>query len=162
MIKRFAFVLAAMLATTLYANAQTGRPATPQPAVRVVFFTADWCPNCRVVAPRLEAALRGAPQAERVDIDITDSARWDASLERALDQRVVGLYNAYVGTTGFAVIAAADTGETIACVTRLHEPAVIAAMIARAMVRSQEPAAGARGLGVDAGCPAERPPPLQK
>jgi thiol-disulfide isomerase/thioredoxin len=156
-----AFTIGLFFSTMMgpFAQAQSARVAAPQPAVRVVFFTADWCPNCRVLAPRLEAAMRGAALAEQVDIDITDSARWDASLERALDKRLVRLYNAYVGTTGFAVIAAADTGETIACVTRVHEASVIAALTARAIARTRERAPGARADGRDPACPAERAPP---
>lgn len=153
---RMLMVLAMGLATGAPAFAQA---SSGKPSVQVMFFTADWCPNCRIIAPKLEQAMLQAPGAEQVTIDITDSARWDQSQERALEKRLVRLYNAYVGTTGFAVIAAADTGETIACVNRLHEPLVIRAMIARAVTRVATRPAHQRADGRDPACPAERAPP---
>lgn len=131
----------------------------PKPSVKLVFFTADWCPNCRIIAPRLDAALARVSGVERVNIDITDAARWDASLERALDANVVRLYNAYVGTTGFAVFAAADTGETLGCITRLHDAAVIASLAERAKQRVASAAPNARAPSRDLSCPTERAPP---
>lgn len=149
----FAFVVLAFGA----ANAQPPRAQTP--SVKLVFFTADWCPNCKVMAPRLDAAMRQMSGVQRIDIDITDSARWDASLERALDGGVVRLYNAYVGTTGFAVFAATDTGETLGCVTRVHDATVIATLAERAKQRVATSPPHQRAPSRDLSCPAERPQP---
>jgi thiol-disulfide isomerase/thioredoxin len=129
--------------------------------VKLVFFTADWCPNCNVLAPRLAQASANLDGVERIDIDITNAQRWDASLERALDRRVVRLYNAYVGTTGFAVIAAGDTGETIACVNASFEAATIEIMLRRAIERVGATPPHQRAQRAQRACPAERaqPPP---
>lgn len=148
-----ALAFACGLAGAAFAQTPSQKP------VKVVFFTADWCPNCRFLAPRLTEAMQRVDSAERIDIDITNAKTWDDSLERALDKGIVRPYNAFVGTTGFAVITASDTGETIGCVNAIFESAAIERLIRRGVERVRTLPAGQRALARDSTCPKERAPP---
>lgn len=127
-------------------------------SVKLVFFTADWCPNCRVLEPELMRAVGRVTGVERIDVDITNAGRRRESQARADEGGVRRLYDAYVGKTGFAAIAAADTGETIACVTSAYAAPEIEAALRRAVarIRTRPPLARADSHGT--GCPAERRP----
>jgi thiol-disulfide isomerase/thioredoxin len=109
--------------------ASTGS-ALGEPVVKVVNFTADWCPNCRILNPRLDEAISAFPGEEivRVDLDVTEIRRGSSALEKAAVEtrllqkadthKVAYLWNWYGGITGLAVAVAADTGEPIACFMR--------------------------------------------
>ena len=45
--------LIAVLFTTLLSAV----PASADPVVTVINFTADWCPNCQILNPRLDEAI---------------------------------------------------------------------------------------------------------
>ena len=98
------------------------------PLVRVVNFTADWCPNCRIFDPRLEQALEQLHdqgfEAVKVDLTITRTGSQDERL--AFWQRLPANMNAAgIGPlhkgfqafpyTGYAVVVAADTLEPLVC-----------------------------------------------
>ena len=105
-------------------------PAAAAPAVKVINFTADWCPNCQILNPRLDEAIAAFEPGsiERVDLDATEIRRRSSALEKAalntqlLQQadahQVAYLRNWYGGITGIAVAVAADTGEPITCFMR--------------------------------------------
>ncbi len=121
------FVLSPTMGMTKTAVARQPEP----PLVRAVLFRADWCANCHILEPVLEQAMVqavGVP-VELVVLDFTDAARWDQSIEIALDHDVVGIYNAYAGITGLVVLTSADTGERIDCINRTFSaPAMVHAM----------------------------------
>lgn len=100
----------------------------------LVNFTAEWCPNCIILEPRLEAALsRLAPGViSRVDVDMTNEATSNESFYRVDGTPLVEAYIDYVGQTGLAAIVTADTGEVITCVTRLYTAEAISQIILRA------------------------------
>jgi thiol-disulfide isomerase/thioredoxin len=118
------------------------------PVLKVVNFTAEWCPNCRIFDPNLHAALEGFDDGtvELVTIDITDAAAWDASTERAIEANIIPIYNGYVGITGLAVLVAADTGEKIECLNRTLDAEGIAMMIDRSRDRVGTTAPGNRAV----------------
>lgn len=97
--------------------------AAADPALRVVSFTADWCPTCRVLDPRLEQAIRMSDTSDIVlsQFDLSDHrSKSDAELESthgklALKWKVDEIWAQYRGRTGFAVIAAFDSGEALGC-----------------------------------------------
>ena len=105
-------------------------PAISEPIVKVVNFTADWCPNCRILNPRLDEAISAfdGDDIVRVDLDVTEIRRGSTGLERAAVEtkllqkadkhQAAYLWNWYGGITGIAVAIAADTGEPIACFMR--------------------------------------------
>lgn len=104
--------------------------AASEPVVKVINFTADWCPNCQILNPRLDEAISAFPTGsiERIDLDVTPIRRRSSALEKAaletelLQQagahKAAYLWNWYGGLTGLAVAVAADTGEPIACFMR--------------------------------------------
>ena len=104
-------------------------PAFGQPIVKIINFTADWCPNCAVLNPKLDAALADFAEGEilQVDLDLTASQSTDEAERQqafrdatALAQfhQAEYLWDWYGGLTGLAVFIAADNGEPISCATR--------------------------------------------
>lgn len=100
----------------------------PDVKVRVVNFTADWCPSCRIFDPRLHKALDelNDPSFEQISIDLTVTKTgsmdqrtkfWDG-LPGYLETRHIGrLHSGFMGfrNTGYAVVIAADTQEPLFC-----------------------------------------------
>ena len=122
MLRAFALLMACTLAAVPTSSAE--------PAVKIINFTADWCPNCRILNPRLDEAIDAFPpgSVERIDLDVTGARRGTPALDVAAVHtealRVAGahkaayLWNWYGGVTGIAVAIAADTGEPITCFMR--------------------------------------------
>lgn len=115
-----AFILAALIFVSGAAAAYA------EPAVKVVNFTASWCPNCRILTPRIEEAVAGFPEDEvmLVTIDMSDlrgkgqAVKWEtvARLKAQTEAHQVRyLWDWYGGYTGLAIIVAADNGEPISC-----------------------------------------------
>lgn len=103
--------------------------AAADPSVKIINFTADWCPNCRILNPRLDEALEqfSAEEAVRVDIDMTglrgegETAKWALVEElkaQTLEHQVRYLWDWYGGFTGIAIIVASDNGEPLSCFNR--------------------------------------------
>lgn len=104
--------------------------AGAEPSVKIINFTADWCPNCQILNPRLEEAMEGFEDGsiERVDLDVTRIRRNSSTVDRAevqtellllADQHQVAyLWDWYGGITGIAVAVAADNGEPLTCFMR--------------------------------------------
>lgn len=105
-------------------------PGQAEPIVKVINFTADWCPNCQILNPRLDEAIESfeADAIERVDLDVTRIRRDTSLIERgqiqteltalAHQHRVGYLIDWYGGITGIAVAVSADTGEALGCFMR--------------------------------------------
>ena len=116
-----------MLVLAIFVSLVSIAPAISEPLVKVVNFTADWCPNCRILNPRLDEAISAFDGDEivRIDLDVTAIRRDSSALEKAAietellqkagEHQVAYLWNWYGGITGIAVAVAADTGEPIAC-----------------------------------------------
>ncbi len=110
--------------------AGTVLPVAAEPAVKVINFTADWCPNCQILNPRLDEAIEAfeAGSVERIDLDVTRIRRnmtpvQQAEIETELlllanEHKAAYLWDWYGGITGIAVAIAADTGEPITCFMR--------------------------------------------
>ena len=105
-------------------------PVSAEPVLKVINFTADWCPNCQILNPRLDEAISAFPigSIEQVDLDVTPIRRRSSAVEKAAletkllqqasEHKAAYLWNWYGGLTGLAVAVAADTGEPIACFMR--------------------------------------------
>lgn len=117
-------LLSLVLATLVLLTGQ----AVADTKVKVIFFTADWCPNCGIVEPRLQSVLDGlqGDSVERIDIDVTAmsgasemaQANIYADAIRTLQAaNAEYLWDYYGGFTGVAVLVAADTGEPLSCFT---------------------------------------------
>lgn len=104
--------------------------ASAEPVLKVINFTADWCPNCQILNPRLDEAIEAFDEGsiERVDLDVTRIRRGASPIERAEVQmqilkladthQAAYLWDWYGGVTGIAVAIAADNGEPITCFMR--------------------------------------------
>jgi len=104
--------------------------AQAEPTVKIINFTADWCPNCHILNPRLDEAVSSfeTGRIERIDLDTTGAGRRASPLERAAvhtqalrhaaDHQVAYLWHRYGGVTAIAVAVAADTGELLTCFIR--------------------------------------------
>ncbi len=138
-----------------FAASQVQSSGEPAPIVKVINFTADWCPNCQVLDPRLDEALsRFEPgEIQKVDLDLTASqsddpamrqAAFRAATERAAEHDVAYLWDWYGGVTGLAVFVAADNGEPLSCADRSLTVDEIAQRLREAMVLSLRAPAGSR------------------
>ena len=122
MIRRIVLALALSCSAALSVAAE--------PSLKIINFTADWCPNCQILNPRIEEAIASFEPGsiERVDLDVTSIRRSSTPVERAevhaalllqADEHQVGyLWDWYGGITGIAVAVAADNGEPITCFMR--------------------------------------------
>ncbi len=119
-----------MLFAALIISVASAFTADADPSVKIINFTADWCPNCQILNPRLEEAMEGFEDGsiERVDLDVTRIRRNSSPVDRAevqteilllADQHQVAyLWDWYGGITGIAVAVAADNGEPLTCFMR--------------------------------------------
>lgn len=104
--------------------------ARAEPVLKIINFTADWCPNCQILNPRLDEAVAAFAEGEVevVNLDMTHAGRRSSDMERfnaqadamrtAHAHNVRYLWDWYGGITGLAAIVAADNGEPISCVMR--------------------------------------------
>ncbi|MEM1391385.1 MAG: thioredoxin domain-containing protein [Pseudomonadota bacterium] len=105
--------------------------ATAEPILRIINFTADWCPNCRVLDPRMAEALKAFPEGdiELINLDMTNARSGQDEMTiinthndaiRLADSVKAGyLWDWYGGRTGIAAVVAADNGEPITCFMRV-------------------------------------------
>ena len=141
--------------------------AAADPAVKIVNFSANWCPLCRVLDPRLADATdrfrdRGVTL---VEVDMTNSFRSDDDAQKALIARLQALTAAhdagylwdwYGGHAGIAVIIAADNGEPLSCITTALSTSQIEARLQESLVLATRVKPGhRRPNGTD--CPAPMP-----
>lgn len=70
-------ILAAALGLFAGFASAEGEAASDHPSVKIVNFTADWCPNCQILNPRLDEAIERFEdgQVKRIDLDLTDASR---------------------------------------------------------------------------------------
>ncbi|MGJ8564915.1 MAG: thioredoxin domain-containing protein [Alphaproteobacteria bacterium] len=97
--------------------------ASTGPDMYVVVFRADWCGPCRILEPRLRAALSNLNdrKIEYVEIDISNQPLSEIGAHKAFDRNIVAQYNQWLGITGFAVMIDADTKRTLGCVNKTYD-----------------------------------------
>ena len=130
--------------------------ARAEPVLKIINFTAEWCPNCQILNPAIHNALLEFPdgQIELVNLDMThagrhasDEAKWAvyADAIRLAEQHKAGhLWERYGGVTGIAAIVAADTGEAIGCMTRALSSDAIVYGLRESLIITERRAPGAR------------------
>ena len=131
-------------------------PSHAEPVLKIINFTADWCPNCQILNPRLDEAVDAFESGaiQRVDLDVTDIRRNTSLIERTAIQTdllvLAGEHNAaylwdwYGGITGIAVAIAADTGEPLTCFMRPMKAKDIQDRLKLAKILAEKGKSGAR------------------
>lgn len=152
---RTAIATGLLVAAGLTARAET-EPNKVAPTVKIINFTADWCPNCQILNPRMAEAVARFPAGtiEIVDLDMTDASRRADEETRAnaridairlADSHQAGyLWDWYGGITGLAAIVAADNGEPIACMNRALNVDEIERRLEQARILAAKAPPGAR------------------
>lgn len=124
--------------------------------VFLVNYTAAWCPNCRVLEPKLKIARALLEEAkapvEEVRVDYTNEDTRKGSLPDLATRNLSGLLERWDGITGLVVLAAADTGEPIDCINRQFSAEAIANFAQAAIERVATTKPGSRFIG-GAVCP---------
>ncbi len=130
--------------------------ASAEPSVKIINFTADWCPNCQVLNPRIEEAMEAFDEGsvERVDLDVTRirpsssvavRGEVQAELLQLADQHQVAyLWDWYGGITGIAVAVSADNGEPLTCFMRPMTAKAIQGQLRLAKMLAEEGTPGQR------------------
>lgn len=125
--------------------------ASTEPALYLVSFTAEWCPNCVILDPKLDSALNefSEKNVTHVALDMTDAARRKESFEKIDGTLLAGVYGDHLGVTGIGILTAADSGEKLGCVTREFSESEIITLINQALenVRNQPPLQRTTNLG---------------
>ena len=146
MVIAFLGVLVTAFASNAFEKTEP-RPAGRAPTLYVVNFTADWCPNCKILDPALDNALSTVrtPAIEHVVFDLTDLDRTQATFNLVNGTILGGVYGDYVGLTGLVVMVAADSGETVDCATRVMDASAIAISIENSLQLVRNRPVGERG-----------------
>lgn len=130
--------------------------ASAQPVIKIINFTAEWCPNCQILNPAMKNVLTQFPEGEieLVNLDMTHAGRGSteeqrlrvyADAIRLADSHQSGyLWDWYGGVTGIAAIVSADNGEPISCVNRALNEDAIAARLREAKIISLRRTPGTR------------------
>ena len=142
--------------------------AQTQPVLKIVNFTAEWCPNCQILNPAMQNALTQFPEGEIevINLDMTFAGRGSSEEQRLAiyadairlaDSHQAGyLWDWYGGVTGLATIISADNGEPISCLNRILDENAIADRLREAQIISKRRTPGTRmPQGPDC------PPPLR-
>lgn len=141
-------VLIVVLLTPFWANAE--------PVLKIVNFTAEWCPNCQILNPAMANALTQVPEGEVeiINLDMTFAGRGSSEEQRlavyadairlADRHQAAYLWDWYGGVTGLAAIISADNGEPIACLNRILDENAIADRIREATIIATRRTPGAR------------------
>lgn len=127
--RKIFLALAAGLSLSISASAET-EIFDSDPSVKVVNFTADWCPNCQILNPRLDEVIERFEdgRVKRVDLDLSNASRhspqpqrmktFSRAIQIAEAHQASYLWDWYGGITGIAVFISADNGEPLTCVNR--------------------------------------------
>lgn len=129
-------VLALLAMFTMASSAHAQMQVRP-PAVRVVFMTADWCPNCAALRPELDMAISRVEDAVRIDMDVTTPARRAKSRDAAIANNILAQHDAWIGRTGFAAVVDASTHRTLGCVTATWKAPEIEGALRRAVAKAR-------------------------
>jgi len=156
--------LCALVFSLMSGLAVTPAAAEAPDLVYGIYFRSDWCPNCVILEPSLDEARARSRELplELLVIDLSaGEAEFQLALGAVLDRGLARYYNQYFGLTGFVLYAAADTGEVLDCVTRLHDADAIVRVENHAVeaVRSRLPHERAPGGAALCPPPLRAPPP---
>lgn len=135
----------------LSSHAHAEQEVHVEPSVYMVTFTAKWCPNCKILDPKLAQALSHYDdmQIKHVKLDMTNADTKIAAFDKINGTLMGDVYGDYLGQTGIGILTAADSGEKLGCALRIHSTAEIKKMIDDAimMTKNQPALQRSGGLG---------------
>lgn len=97
-----------------------------------VLFRADWCAQCHVLEPKIEAARAlleasgGGAGVSYVTLDFTSAASRLQASEAAVRHGVERVFTERAGKTGFMLVIDAESGAVESEISSVYEPDVIA------------------------------------
>jgi len=148
------FILITALLTLFWTplSAQTSNLSST-PVVKIINFTAEWCPNCQVLNPAIQDALRSFPEGEIevVNLDMTFAGRGSSEQQRlAVYSDAIRLADSHQSAYLW------DWYGPISCINRILDANAIAGRLREAQIISKRRAPGTRmPQGPDC------PPPLR-
>ncbi len=90
-------------------------PPLPAPTKLAVYAYADWCPNCKLLSPKLDAAKAAAgKQILFVKLDLTDKPRIGQSILLASALGIAPWFQQQGSATGYVAILDAATKKEVA------------------------------------------------
>lgn len=98
----------------------------------VAVFYADWCGSCKILEPRLEAAMSQLADKDAVKIvkfDLTDDTTKAKSAAMAGENGLTDMYNEKAPKTGFAVLVQGDAATEPVTLTKSDSIAEIKAKL---------------------------------
>ena len=91
---------------------------SPQPKLIAVFFSASWCPSCKILTPELDAARsKGALDSKDilfVTLDLSDKASIHQSILLASALGILPFVQKQGSSTGYVAVLAADKSTELA------------------------------------------------
>lgn len=131
--KKFMTILTATAFTAAFAST-----AFATPDVYVVNFRSDKSAESQALDSQLSSALSMVPaKVEKIDIDISNAAKWEKSAHDAFNHDIVPVFNKWVGLPGFAAIVDARSKRVIGCVNNQFQASEIASEIGRMSAQSK-------------------------
>jgi len=115
-----------LMSLTFHAAQAAPRPL-PEAKYYAVYAYADWCPNCKILTPRL-AAVRAALAQEKllfVTLDLTDKPRIQQSILLAQALGIGPFLQAQGSATGYVALLDAKTKKEVARFDRADEESAI-------------------------------------
>lgn len=123
-----------LFALCFVGTAHAARPL-PHATVMVAYATADWCPNCKIITPKLERVLSGfaGRKALFVTLDLTDRARIQQSVLLASALGIGEWLRAQGSVTGYVALIDMATKREITRFDRDSSEAQMREAIAAAL-----------------------------
>ena len=108
-----------------------------EPTIKAVVFYSDSCGSCKILDPRMKAALNAVNQDEVkvVKLDFSSKETIEATKTLATTAGVNDVLQKYGAKTGFAVLVNQD-GEIIEKLTKKDETADIAGKLAMSIAKN--------------------------
>ncbi len=133
----FALALLTILVYQPILQAQSTSEPAPDLKVIGVLMHADWCPDCKMLAPKMEQVQRSfADQGILFTVfDMTDDYALSQSQKFAKLLGLSDLFKAYAGRTGYVVLLNAQTHEALGTLRFDHSEEELRQLIATALAR---------------------------
>lgn len=110
-------IFTSVLGATLLTTAFSASAFAAQPDVYVVNFRKDNDVKSQQLDRALPSAVAMAGvNAEQVNIDTSNAAKWEKGAHDAFDRGFVPVFNQWVGLPGFAAVIDASSKQVIGCV----------------------------------------------